>query len=159
MTASLLGRLQGYRIRDPRPYRRWRASSPGGRTDPGAIGTLLAAIGAPAVSTPRMACWRPKWWAARRSPVPGCRAKLQGVIPGARVVPATEDHGIPVACEPALAGSSICIGQPLDGPGPSSRPGRCSSPSIASNPLARRPIHQPMDVGADASNAVLTVGA
>ena len=57
--------------------------------------------------------------------------QLKGVIPGARVVPVTEDHGIPVGM--SLLGRVIDgIGQPLDGSAPSSRPRRCSSPSTAS---------------------------
>jgi hypothetical protein len=83
--------------------------------------------------------------------------QLKGVIPGARVVPVTEDHGIPVGM--SLLGRVIDgIGQPLDGLGPilSSQTVQFAQHRI--NPLARRPIHQPMDVGVRAINAVLTVG-
>ncbi|MCV5514201.1 flagellum-specific ATP synthase FliI, partial [Escherichia coli] len=50
------------------------------------------------------------------------------------------------------------IGQPLDGHGPilSSQTVQFAQHRI--NPLSRRPIHQPMDVGVRAINAVLTVG-
>ncbi|MBZ6066155.1 flagellar protein export ATPase FliI [Aeromonas schubertii] len=83
--------------------------------------------------------------------------QLKGVIPGARVVPLTEEQGIPVGM--GLLGRVIDgIGQPLDGQGPilSAQTARFAARGI--NPLARRPIHQPMDVGVRAINAMLTVG-
>ncbi|KUE80405.1 flagellar protein export ATPase FliI [Aeromonas schubertii] len=83
--------------------------------------------------------------------------QLKGVIPGARVVPLTEEQGIPVGM--GLLGRVIDgIGQPLDGLGPilSAQTARFAARGI--NPLARRPIHQPMDVGVRAINAMLTVG-
>ncbi|MGL5286285.1 MAG: flagellar protein export ATPase FliI [Aeromonas sp.] len=83
--------------------------------------------------------------------------QLKGVIPGARVVPLTEEQGIPVGM--GLLGRVIDgIGQPLDGLGPimTAQTARFAARGI--NPLARRPIHQPMDVGVRAINAILTVG-
>ncbi|MDO2947279.1 flagellar protein export ATPase FliI [Aeromonas simiae] len=83
--------------------------------------------------------------------------QLKGVIPGARVVPLSEEQGIPVGM--SLLGRVIDgIGQPLDGLGPilTAHTARFAARGI--NPLARRPIHQPMDVGVRAINAVLTVG-
>ncbi|WP_111872843.1 flagellar protein export ATPase FliI [Aeromonas bivalvium] len=83
--------------------------------------------------------------------------QLKGVIPGARVVPVTEEHGIPVGMN--LLGRVIDgIGQPLDGLGPILVAQTVQFAQTRINPLARRPIHRPMDVGVRAINAVLTVG-
>ncbi|WP_041997817.1 FliI/YscN family ATPase, partial [Aeromonas bivalvium] len=83
--------------------------------------------------------------------------QLKGVIPGARVVPVTEEHGIPVGMN--LLGRVIDgIGQPLDGLGPILAAQTVQFAQTRINPLARRPIHRPMDVGVRAINAVLTVG-
>ena len=66
--------------------------------------------------------------------------QLKGVIPGARVVPITEEYGIPVGMN--LLGRVIDgIGQPLDGLGPILSSRRCSLPSTASTrSLAARSI-------------------
>jgi flagellum-specific ATP synthase len=83
--------------------------------------------------------------------------QLKGVIPGARVVPITEAYGIPVGMN--LLGRVIDgIGQPLDGLGPIIAAQTVQFAQTRINPLARRPIHKPMDVGVRAINAVLTVG-
>ena len=83
--------------------------------------------------------------------------QLKGVIPGARVVPVTEEHGIPVGMN--LLGRVIDgIGQPLDGLGPILAAQTVQFAQTRINPLARRPIHRPMDVGVRAIYAVLTVG-
>ena len=66
--------------------------------------------------------------------------QLKGVIPGARVVPVTEDHGIPVGMN--LLGRVIDgIGQPWTGWAPSSPPQTVQFAQHRINPLARRPIH------------------
>ncbi|CAG8998384.1 MAG: Flagellum-specific ATP synthase [Candidatus Celerinatantimonas neptuna] len=83
--------------------------------------------------------------------------QLNGVLPGARVTPLHEQHGIPVG--PELLGRVIDgLGQPLDGLGDvvSSKTARLSSERI--NPMLRETIRQPLDVGVRAINSILTVG-
>ena len=83
--------------------------------------------------------------------------ELRGVMPHARVRPIRKSSNIAVG--DGLLGRVIDgAGEPLDGRGPlrceQQRP--LNSPPI--NPLVRRPIHQPLDVGVRAINAMLTVG-
>lgn len=83
--------------------------------------------------------------------------QLNGVMPGARVTPLHEQHGIPVG--PELLGRVIDgLGQPLDGLGDiiSGKTARLSSDRI--NPMLRETIRQPLDVGVRAINSILTVG-
>jgi len=64
MTASLLNRLQGYRVRDQAPI------PPVAGKLTRVVGLTLEAIAAAppsvpcAASTPRMGPWRPRWWAS-----------------------------------------------------------------------------------------------
>ncbi|WP_346351815.1 flagellar protein export ATPase FliI [Oceanimonas sp. AH20CE76] len=82
---------------------------------------------------------------------------LKGVIPGARVTPAGNGNGVPVGM--ALLGRVIDgIGQPLDGLGPINTATTADFVSRPINPMARKPIEAPMDVGVRAINSVLTVG-
>ncbi len=83
--------------------------------------------------------------------------QLKGVIPGAKVTPISDEHGIPVGM--SLLGRVIDgVGQPLDGLGPILTADSALLVNRRLNPLARKPINQPMDVGVRAINAVLTVG-
>ena len=144
---TLLDRLKGYRVREQAPI------PPVAGKLTRVVGLTLEAIGCrAAIGSPvphRYPGWGPGGrggGVCRGSPVLDAERAAQGVIPGARVVPVTEDHGIPVGM--SLLGRVIDgIGQPLDGLGPilSSQTVQFAQHRI--NPLARRPIHQPMDVG------------
>ncbi|MCM2678967.1 flagellar protein export ATPase FliI [Echinimonas agarilytica] len=80
-----------------------------------------------------------------------------GVVPGARVVPMGKSDGIPVSM--ALLGRVIDgTGKPLDGLGPIYSQNHVSGRAKAFNPLLRRPIAQPLDVGVRAINTMNTVG-
>ncbi|GAA3715303.1 flagellar protein export ATPase FliI [Oceanisphaera sediminis] len=82
---------------------------------------------------------------------------LKGVIPGARVTPVGQGAGVPVGME--LLGRVIDgIGQPLDGLGPIVTSNTADFTAQRLNPMARKPIEAPMDVGVRAINALLTVG-
>ncbi|ATU98568.1 flagellar protein export ATPase FliI [Aeromonas salmonicida] len=158
MSGSLLTRLQGYRVRDTAP----KPPVAGKLTR--VVGLTLEAIGCRAAIG--ALCRIDTQDGELEAEVVGFSGdrlflmpseQLKGVIPGARVVPMTEEHGIPVGMN--LLGRVIDgIGQPLDGLGPilSSQAVQFAQHRI--NPLSRRPIHQPMDVGVRAINAVLTVG-
>ena len=82
---------------------------------------------------------------------------ISGVLPGARVIPLHNEAGLPVGM--GLLGRVVDgLGRPLDGLGPVQAEARLKFAQKAINPLARRPIKQPMDVGVRAINSVLTVG-
>lgn len=83
--------------------------------------------------------------------------QLTGVLPGARVTPMHQQHGIPVG--PQLLGRVIDgLGQPLDGLGEivSRETARLSAERM--NPMLRKAIQQPLDVGVRSINSALTVG-
>ncbi|PSV01520.1 flagellar protein export ATPase FliI [Photobacterium kishitanii] len=83
--------------------------------------------------------------------------QLLGVMPGAKVTPILHNSGIPVG--PELLGRVIDgIGNPLDGLGPIFTEQRASFTSAPINPLSRKPIKEPLDVGIKAINGLLTVG-
>ena len=83
--------------------------------------------------------------------------QLKGVVPGAKVTPIGEEHGVPVGME--LLGRVIDgVGTPLDGLGEIITANSARFVSRRLNPLARKPISAPMDVGVRAINALLTVG-
>lgn len=157
MTA-LLGRLQAYRVRDVAP------TPPVAGKLTRVVGLTLEAIGCrAAIGALCRIDTQDGWLEAEVVGFSGDRLflmpseQLKGVIPGARVVPVTEDHGIPVGM--SLLGRVIDgIGQPLDGLGPILASQTVQFAQHRINPLSRRPIHQPMDVGVRAINAVLTVG-
>lgn len=82
---------------------------------------------------------------------------IDGVVPGARVTPLLQYKGVPLSME--LLGRVIDgIGKPLDGKGPIGATQFASGKGKPINPLQRRPIKQPLDVGIRAINAILTVG-
>ena len=82
---------------------------------------------------------------------------IHGVLPGARVVPLAQEVGLPVGM--SLLGRVIDgAGNPLDGLGPIVAEEEISAKVTPLNPLHRRPIKEPLDVGVRAINSVITVG-
>jgi flagellum-specific ATP synthase len=83
--------------------------------------------------------------------------ELDGVMPGARVIPTRRVFE-------ARAGSGLLgrvldgAGDPLDGGGPLRCDDRIRLTPRTTNPLDRRPIREPLDVGVRSINALLTVG-
>ncbi|PFG55647.1 flagellum-specific ATP synthase [Vibrio sp. ES.051] len=83
--------------------------------------------------------------------------QITGILPGAKVTPITNDAGLPVGME--LLGRVIDgVGNPLDGLGPLYTDHRASFHAVPINPLSRKPISEPLDVGLKAINGLLTVG-
>ncbi|MFD2168155.1 flagellar protein export ATPase FliI [Thalassotalea euphylliae] len=82
---------------------------------------------------------------------------LRGVLPGARVLPLSSRAQLPLSME--LLGRVIDgVGNPLDGKGPVAKD-ETYLPSIDPlNPLARRAISEPLDVGVRSINGFITVG-
>ncbi|NOU50803.1 flagellar protein export ATPase FliI [Pseudoalteromonas sp. JBTF-M23] len=82
---------------------------------------------------------------------------ISGVLPGARVIPQLKETGLPVGM--SLLGRVVDgLGRPLDGLGPINAEHKLKFAQNPINPLARRPISQPLDVGVRAINSVITVG-
>ena len=82
---------------------------------------------------------------------------ISGVLPGARVIPKVNETGLSVGM--SLLGRVVDgLGRPLDGLGAINAEHHLKFAQNAINPLARRPISQPMDVGVRAINSVITVG-
>jgi flagellum-specific ATP synthase len=82
---------------------------------------------------------------------------LRGIEPAARVIPVRRAGAIAVG--PELLGRIVDgAGLPLDGlPAPACRE-RAPLAGAPINPLARQPIHEPLDVGVRAINGLLTIG-
>lgn len=81
----------------------------------------------------------------------------QGVVPGARVTPLGQVDGIPLSM--SLLGRVIDgTGKPLDGLGSIYSQHHASGKAKAFNPLLRKPVSIPLDVGVRAINAMNTVG-
>lgn len=139
MSGSLLNRLQGYRVRDiaPKPPVAGKLTR--------VVGLTLEAIGCRAAIG--ALCRIDTQDGSLEAEVVGFSGdrlflmpseQLKGVIPGARVVPITEEHGIPVGMN--LLGRVIDgIGQPLDGLGPilSSQTVQFASTASTRSPAAR----------------------
>jgi len=82
---------------------------------------------------------------------------LQGLGPNARVVPTHSVCEVPVGDQ--LLGRVLDgAGHPLDDKGPLHAERRVPLTGRAINPLSRPPIHEPLDVGVGAINALLSVG-
>ncbi len=82
---------------------------------------------------------------------------VKGIVPGSRVQPLSRESGIPVGYE--LLGRVIDgNGQPLDGLGALKTEQRMPLSRPPINPLSRKPITEPMDVGVRAINSMITVG-
>ncbi|MDD9154776.1 flagellar protein export ATPase FliI [Aliivibrio sp. S4TY2] len=83
--------------------------------------------------------------------------QVSGVLPGAKVTPIVGGSGIPVGME--LLGRVVDgVGNPIDGLGELYTEQTASFTSEPINPLARKPISEPLDVGLKAINGLLTVG-
>ncbi|MCJ2377339.1 flagellar protein export ATPase FliI [Vibrio sp. ZSDZ34] len=83
--------------------------------------------------------------------------QITGVLPGAKVTPLVGETGVPVGME--LLGRVIDgVGNPLDGLGEIYTDQKSSFVAQTINPLARKPITEPLDVGLKAINGLLTVG-
>ena len=84
-------------------------------------------------------------------------AEMHGVLPNARVRPCSRAGGLPVG--EALLGRVVgADGAPLDGGGPLDIDEHAALKRDPINPMARKPIDTPLDVGVRAINALLTVG-
>ncbi len=82
---------------------------------------------------------------------------VSGVVPGAKVTPMLNFKGVPLSMN--LLGRVIDgVGSPLDGKGPIAARQFAGLKARPINPLNRRPIKQPLDVGVRAINSMLTVG-
>ena len=82
---------------------------------------------------------------------------VRGIVPGSRVMPLNRQSGLPVGM--GLLGRVVDgNGQPLDGLGEIDAEARAPITRPPMNPLIRRPINAPMDVGVRAINALNTVG-
>ncbi len=82
---------------------------------------------------------------------------LRGLAPSARVIPTRRACEAPVG--DMLLGRVIDgAGRPLDGKGPLRTTERVPLSGRPINPMARRPIREPLDVGVRAINALLSVG-
>lgn len=83
--------------------------------------------------------------------------ELQGVLPGARVIPQAGQQQIKFSMD--LLGRVLdARGQPIDGLGNLASDADNDYKSERLNPLNRRPVNQPLDVGIRAINSILTVG-
>ena len=82
---------------------------------------------------------------------------LEGVLPGASVMPLSGKARLPFSM--SLLGRVIDgVGQPIDGKGPIKIDENYFYESKPINPLSRRAITEPLDVGVRAINSFLTVG-
>lgn len=82
---------------------------------------------------------------------------IAGVVPGAKVTPVIHYKGVPLSLN--LLGRVIDgVGKPLDGLGPINATEFSKGKGKPINPLLRRPVKQPLDVGVRAINSIITVG-
>jgi len=82
---------------------------------------------------------------------------LRGVLPGARVLPVSTKLHLPLSMN--LLGRVVNgIGKPLDGKGPIKSDDEYHADNSPINPLSRRAITEPLDVGVRAINSFITVG-
>src|SRR5687768_12067732 len=82
---------------------------------------------------------------------------MQGLAPSARVIPRQRAGTVKVG--PGMLGRIVDgTGAPLDGLGPLVGDDRVKLLGQTINPLSRKPIEQPLDVGVRSINALLTVG-
>jgi flagellum-specific ATP synthase len=82
---------------------------------------------------------------------------IRGIGPNSRVVPTGKVYDAPVG-EHLLGRVIDGAGNPLDGKGPLGTRERMPLTGHFINPMARKPIHEPLDVGVRAINSLLTVG-
>ena len=84
-------------------------------------------------------------------------SEIQGIVPNARVIPTNRVYQAPVGY--SLLGRVIDgAGKPLDNLGPLRTESTVPIHGKPINPLSRKPICEPLDVGVRAINALLTVG-
>ncbi len=84
-------------------------------------------------------------------------SQIEGVVPGARVIPTNEMYQVGVSNE--LLGRVLGgDGKPLDGKPMPDTGKKVSLNGELLNPLLREPVTEPLDVGVRAINALLTVG-
>lgn len=84
-------------------------------------------------------------------------AAVKGIVPGSRVQPLDRLDGIAVG--PELLGRVVDgNGIPIDGLGALNTSVRVPFTRPPMNPLSRKPINQPLDVGVRAINSMITVG-
>jgi flagellum-specific ATP synthase len=82
---------------------------------------------------------------------------VKGIVPGSRVQPLNREQGLAVGM--ALLGRVVDgNGQPLDGLGPIKAEKRVPLSRPPINPLLRKAITEPLDVGVRAINSIVTVG-
>jgi flagellum-specific ATP synthase len=82
---------------------------------------------------------------------------VKGIVPGSRVQPLNREQGLAVGME--LLGRVVDgNGQPLDGLGPIKAEKRVPLSKPPINPLLRKAITEPLDVGVRAINSIVTVG-
>jgi len=82
---------------------------------------------------------------------------LQGVLPGASVIPLSSKSRVPLSMD--LLGRVIDgVGKPLDDKGPIKNEDSYQINTKPINPLLRRAITEPLDVGVRSINSFLTVG-
>lgn len=82
---------------------------------------------------------------------------MRGLVPNARVRPIRSDSQVPVG-EGMLGRVVDGAGKPLDGKGPLKVRDKMPLHGEPVNPLARSPIREPLDVGVQSINALLSVG-
>ncbi|MEM0910054.1 MAG: flagellar protein export ATPase FliI [Pseudomonadota bacterium] len=85
------------------------------------------------------------------------RQSTQGILPGSPVEPLPDDQGITVG-EAMLGRVVDANAKPLDGLGPCTGSHKASTHPKPINPLSRKPVSEPLDVGVRAINGLLTVG-
>jgi flagellum-specific ATP synthase len=82
---------------------------------------------------------------------------IRGLVPNARVIPTDRVYDAPVG--EALLGRVLDgRGRPIDGLGPLRNTTRVPINGKPINPLSRRPIREPLDVGVRAINSLFSVG-
>src|SRR6202030_3286709 len=82
---------------------------------------------------------------------------IRGIMPGARVVPTHSVSEVAVG-DALLVWVLDGAGRPLDGGGELQCTDRISLTGEPMNPLMRRPIREPLDVGVRSINSLLAVG-
>lgn len=83
--------------------------------------------------------------------------EIRGLVPDSRVIPTGHVYNVPIS--DAILGRVIDgAGRPLDSKGPILGDESVSLNGEFINPMQRKPIHEPLDVGVRAINALLTVG-
>lgn len=83
---------------------------------------------------------------------------VKGIVPGSRVQPLNREQGLAVGM--SLLGRVVDgNGQPIDGLGAIVAEKRVPLNKPPMNPLSRKPIKRPLDVGVRAINSMITVGS